>query len=90
MHSWGVLTLLSWNYKLTFVEWTMTRSPVSIAECPAPVGPPAVVSSHDPLEMFFHFFSGELIDRLVRETNRYAAQMRAATSSPWETNATKI
>lgn len=67
----------------------MTPSPVTVEECTTQVGP-AVPTSRDFLEMFSHFFTGEIIDLLVRETNRYAAEVRAATSSPWETNATEI
>lgn len=67
--------------------WTMTPSPVNVAPCSAPVGP-TVPISRDPLEMFSHYFDNDIIDLVVRETNRFAAL--ANTGTTWETGAEEI
>ena len=49
---------------------------------------PTVPISADPLELFSLFFDNVVIDLIVRETNRYAAQCRG--DDTWETNAEEI
>ena len=49
---------------------------------------PSVVITADPLELFSQFFDNDVIDLLVRETNRYAAQCRG--DNTWETNRQEI
>ena len=67
----------------------MTPSPVDVQPCTEPVGPTVPVSS-DPLQMFAHFFDDEVIDLIVRETNRFALQSLAGTNKTWETNTEEI
>ena len=69
----------------------MTPSPISVEPCSVPFGP-LVPVSHDPLEMFSHFFTEELLSLIVRETNLFAAQCLSAAnnSSTWDTNLEEI
>ena len=69
----------------------MTPTPVSVESCLVPAGP-LVPISREPLEMFQHFFTDDLLSLIVRETNRYAAQCLAATNntSTWETNLEEV
>ena len=57
----------------------MTPFAVDIQPCTEPVGPTVPVSS-DPLQMFAHFFDDEVIDLIVRESNRFALQSLAGTN----------
>lgn len=54
-------------------EWTTTfkRNPINSS---SPVGP-AVAISKSPLEVFQLFFTPELLDMIVKETNKYAEQV---------------
>ena len=74
------------NVMQMFVGWSMTSSPVTVEPCTVPCGPMIQVS-RDPLEMFSHFFTNDLLSHIVRETNRYTAQYLAAKNSTtsWET-----
>ena len=67
----------------------MTPTPVSVAPCTAPVGP-TVPISRDPLDMFSYYFDDYIIDLVVRETNRFADQTLADTTTTWETSAAEI
>ena len=65
----------------------MTPSRIAVELCTVPCGPTVPVS-HDPLEMFSHFNTEDLLSLIVLKTNRYAAQCLAATNSTatWETS----
>ena len=67
----------------------MTPSPISVEPCTVPCGP-LVPVTHEPLEMFSHFFTDNLLAVIVEETNRYAVQCLAATNrnstTTWETS----
>ena len=69
----------------------MAPSYISVEPCTIPVGP-LVASSRDPLEMFTHFFSHDILSLIVRETNRFAAECLAAANSTatWETTLEEI
>ena len=53
---------------------------------------PQVPTSRDPQEMFSHFFNEALLDTIVQETNRFAAQSLAAsnTNRTWETTTEEV
>ena len=70
-----------------YIGWTLTASPVTVEPCTGPVAGPEVSTSRDPLEMFSHFFNEGLLDTIVGETNRFAAQSLAASNAnrTWET-----
>ena len=72
-----------------YIGWTMTPSPISVEPCTVPCGP-LVPVTHEPLEMFSHFFTDNLLAVIVEETNRYAVQCLAATNrnstTTWETS----
>ena len=73
--------------------WSADPSPVTVEPfrgSPGPTGP----ISDDPLELFSAFFTEELLEAIVHETNRYAAQY-LATNHPdntpeWQTNAEEL
>ena len=67
----------------------MTPSHVSVDPCTVLVGP-RVATSRDALEMFSHFFDDNIISLIVRETNRFAAQVLGPASTEWMTNAAEI
>lgn len=65
----------------------MTPSPITVEPCTVPAGP-QIPTSREPLQIFSEFFTDDIMSLLVTETNRYAAQCLAATSSngTWETD----
>ena len=67
--------------------WSMILTPVSVEPCQVPVGP-LITVSRDPLEVFVHFVTPDLLSLIVRETNSYAAQCLEANniSATWETD----
>ena len=69
----------------------MTPSPISVEPCSVPFGP-LVPVSQNPLEMFSHFFTEEVLSLIVRETNLYAAQCLTASNNntTWETDLEEI
>ena len=71
--------------------WTTTPSHISVESCTVPVGP-LVPTSRDPLEMFSHFFSEDILSLIVRETNRFAVECLATTNTTatWETNLEEV
>ena len=73
--------------------WSADPSPVTVERfrgSPGPTGP----ISDDPLELFSTFFTEELLEAIVHETNRYAAQYLAANqpgnTPEWRTNAEEL
>ena len=76
-------------------EWSSEPSDITVQPFMMDVGPTFQLSS-DPTEVFLKFFTPELIDHIVQETNRYAALCLSAaanTSHPvtsWETNSDEI
>ena len=54
--------------------------------------PSGAKSSHKQrcLEMFSHFFDDNIISLIVRETNRFAAQVLGPASTEWTTSAAEI
>ena len=67
----------------------MTPSHVSVDPCTVPAGP-RVATSRDALEMFSNFFDDNIISLIVRETNRFAAQVLGPASTEWTTSAAEI
>ena len=55
-------------------QWTTTLKRNTINSFISPVGP-AVAISKSPLEVFQQFFTPELLDMIVHETNGYAKQV---------------
>lgn len=57
---------------------------------------PTIPTSSDPTEMFLAFFTPELIDQIVVETNRYASLSLSSTHSgdgpvpKWETDSNEV
>ena len=49
---------------------------------------PAVPLSHEPVKLFSLFFDEQVIDLIVKETNRYASQCRG--DNTWQTTADEI
>ena len=76
-------------------EWSSNFTTVSVETFTRPTGPTVAVSA-DPTEMFLSFFTTQLIDHIVVETNRYAAACLSASHQGdgpipvWETNAEEI
>ena len=62
-------------------EWTTTLKRNTIKSF-SPVGP-SVAISKSPLEVFQLFFTPELLDMIVRETNRYAKQVMGEEKYKW-------
>lgn len=73
----------------TYTGWTLTPSPVVVQTCQESVGP-TVPISRNPLEMFSIFFDEEVLDVIVRETNRYASQVLEGSEKTWETDVQEI
>ena len=75
--------------------WSSIFGDVSVDPFIQPVGPTVPVTS-DPTEVFLQFFTPELIEHIVVETNRYAAECLLATHNgdgpvpEWETSAEEI
>ena len=46
--------------------------------CTEPVGPTFYAEEMSPLDIFEHFFNNEVVDLIVRETNKYARQAKKA------------
>ena len=74
-------------------QWSKEPTDVVVQPFVMDVGPTFHLSA-DPMEVFITLFTPELIDLIVRETNRYAALCLAAnTARPvrsWETNADEM
>ena len=51
---------------------------------------PAVPISSDPMELFSLFFDDKVVSHIVTETNTYAQQCLANTSTVWQTTASEI
>ena len=64
----------------------MTATPVDVQPCTVEPAGPLFPVSRDPLEIFSHFFTDDLLSLIVRETNRYAPQCLEDSDSTWETN----
>ena len=64
---------------------------MTVASFTAEVGPQVPVSN-DPLEMFSHFFNHELLQLIVKETNRYADQCKEleGRQEEWKTTEEEI
>ena len=58
-------------------EWSDTLCTVNVLEFSEPVGPSIPLG--DPTTTFLALFTPELLDHIVRETNRYAEQCISAT-----------
>ncbi len=75
--------------------WSSEHSEVTVQPFTRDVGPTFQLSAV-PMEVFLEFFTPELIDHIVQESNRYAAlcsSQAASTSRPaqsWETNSDEI
>ena len=76
-------------------EWSSEPSDITVQPFTMDVGPTFQLSS-DPTEVFLKFFTPELIDHIVHETNHYAALCLSAAANtsrpvtPWETNSDEI
>ena len=76
-------------------EWSCEPSEVTVQPFTMAVGP-TVPMSADPMEMFSHFCTPELVDLNVLETNRYATLCLSSVASAgrpvrsWETNAEEL
>ena len=76
-------------------QWSSNLTSVRVEPFTRLTGPKVPVSSN-PTEMFLSFFTSQLIDHIVVETNRYAAVCIAASHKgdglvpEWETNAEEI
>ena len=76
-------------------EWSKEPSDVTVQPFTMDVGPTFLLSA-DPTEVFLHFFTPQLIDLVVQETNRYAALCLSSAENTsgqvrsWETNPDEI
>ena len=76
-------------------EWSTTFSEVAVEPFIQTTGPTVPISS-DPTEVFLQFFTPDLIEHIVAETNRYAAECLAATHTgegpvpQWETSVAEV
>ena len=76
-------------------EWSTNETGVTINSFTKGVGPTFPISS-DPSDVFLHLFPPHLIDMIVTETNRYAAECLQSSHNgdgpppTWETNAEEI
>ncbi len=57
----------------TPTTWSSTLKPVTIKPFQSPVGPTAIIST-SPLEVYHLFFTDNLREEIVEQTNRYAEQ----------------
>ena len=64
-------------------EWTTALNRNTIKSFSSPVGP-SVAISKSPLEVFQLFFTPELLDMIVRETNRYAKHVMGEEKYKWK------
>ena len=67
--------------------WSSTPTPICV-EPFSGISGPAVQLSSDPMELFSLFFGDDIIDLIVRETNRYAALCRG--DNTWQTTHEEI
>ena len=76
-------------------EWSTTFSEVAVEPFIQTTGPTVPISS-DPTEVFLQFFTPYLIEHIVAEANRYAAECLAATHTgegpvpQWETSVAEV
>ena len=61
-------------------EWSKEPSDVTVQPFTMDVGPTFELSA-DRTEVFLHFFTPQLIDFIVQETNRYAALCLSSTAN---------
>ena len=66
--------------QLTFTDWVSAASPVDVHPFTQPTGL-AVQTTGDPSDLFALFFTPEIIQSIVVETNRYAALHLRGTSA---------
>ena len=71
------------------IEWSQRAEEVVVEEFTEPVGPAVYIPS-DPLGCFNLLFDDDLVDTIVRETNRYAEQVLASQGSSNATIADQI
>ena len=71
--------------QLTFTDWASAASPVDVHPFAQPTGL-AVQTTGDPSDLFALFFTPEIIQSIVVETNRYAALRLRGTSASWTTD----
>lgn len=69
--------------------WSRDLTSVTVAPFVGETGPAVPISS-DPMELFSLFFDDEVVSHIVTETNTYAQQCLANTSTMWHTTASEI
>ena len=74
-----------YTYTCTHIGWSPVATRVDVRPFVQPVGP-TVAMPDNPLDTFMLFFTPEIIDLLVRETNRYASQCLEGTQTLWSTD----
>lgn len=74
------------------MNWSTTSTPVVVNDFTGPQPGPRVPVSSDPLSLFQLYFTDDVLDLIVQETNRYAQQVLTAKGSDktWSTNAAEI
>ena len=75
--------------KITLPGWTDIPTPVTVEQFNEPHGP-TVPLSQSPQELFNLYFTPEVFDIIVTETNRYAAQCLEGTNKEWSTTEQEI
>ena len=68
----------------------MELSPATVEPFTGVEACPAVSVSCDPLELFSTFFTSELIESIVLETNRYAQQCLGGEVASWSTTTEEV
>ena len=63
-------------------SWSSSLKQVNIREFTSPVGPTVDIPA-SPLEAFELFFTTDLLQRIVEESNRYARQVMGERSDAW-------
>ena len=82
------LTILCLHCLLNPTDWLDSSTPVVVNPFTGSPGPKEEISN-DPAEVFKLFFTDELLEQIVVETNRYAALCKG-NDTTWRTNRTEI
>ena len=69
--------------------WDSNPTPIAVQDFSDSHGPTQPVSSN-PDELFSLFFTPEILDTIVSETNRYAAQCLQGKSATWSTSEREV
>lgn len=72
---------------MLYVDWHQAATPITVSNFTSEYGP-TVPITNDPLSLFSLYYSEEIVDEIVEQTNKYAEQVLAAKGSDkeWSTN----